>query len=156
MLRHINYPLDEQRVLDILDENKHKFQTYKDSRYTDYDKDWENSWRILRMQHSYFDKIMQDLNIEADPRFYILDPHTYLPPHVDNGTLCCVNMIIDSKNPVPVNILGTDYVYNQALLNVAVEHSVRNGPEPRILLKFSIKHKTFEEVENEIQYVASK
>ena len=153
MLRHIDYPLDEELVLNIMSDNEKDFDVYKDHRYTDWDKDWEMNWKILRIEHEYFTKIMEDLNIQADPRFYVLEPNTYLLPHVDNGTLCCVNMIIGAKSPEPINILGKDYSYTQALIDVSKEHSVRNGPEQRILLKFSIKNKTFEEVENEIQYL---
>jgi hypothetical protein len=44
-------------------------------------------------------------------------------------------------------------VYSQALVNVQKEHSIRTDNEERIMLKFSIKDKSFEEVLNNIKYI---
>ncbi len=155
MLKHLTYSINESAVLKIYEDNLCNFQTYTDHKYTEYDKDWQNGWKILKVKHQILDDIMKDLNIEASPRFYILGPNIYLPTHIDNGTLCCVNFILGSNDPAPITIEGIDYKYKQALIDVSKKHSVQNGPEERIILKFSIKHKTFNEVAEEINYVSN-
>ena len=52
-----------------------------------------------------------------------------------------------------INIEGKEYVYSQALVNVQREHSIKTDNEERIMLKFSIKDKSFEEVLNNIKYI---
>ena len=46
-------------------------------------------------------------------------------------------------------------MYSQALVNVQREHSIKTDNEERIMLKFSIKDKSFEEVLKDMNYVVS-
>ena len=94
----------------------------------------------------YANKICKDLGIESNPRFYTLDPHTYLVPHKDYGTSCSINILLYGQQDAPINVEGSEYTYNACVLNVQKEHSVRNGPLKRILFKLSIFNQTYEEV----------
>ena len=75
-----------------------------------------------------------------------------LKPHRDFGTECGVNILLSDES-VPINIEGVDYHYSQALINLQKEHSVVNDSKERIILKFSIPDKPFEQVAKEINYV---
>tara|TARA_X000001036_G_C20581644_1_gene766998 strand:- start:748 stop:1200 length:453 start_codon:yes stop_codon:yes gene_type:complete len=109
------------------------------------------SWLVSYYTSEYIENIMKDLNIKGSPRFYFQQPHFHLKPHRDYGTQCAVNFILNGTTPI--NIEGKEYVYSQALVNVQKEHSIRTDNEERIMLKFSIKDKSFEEVLNNIKYI---
>ena len=109
------------------------------------------SWLVSYHTSDYIENIMKDLNIKGSPRFYFQQPHFHLKPHRDYGTQCAVNFILNGTTPI--NIEGKEYVYSQALVNVQKEHSIKTDNEERIMLKFSIKDKSFEEVLNNIKYI---
>ena len=109
------------------------------------------SWLVSYHTSDYIENIMKDLNIKGSPRFFFQQPHFHLKPHRDYGTQCAVNIILNGTTPI--NIEGKEYVYSQALVNVQKEHSIRTDNEERIMLKFSIKDKSFEEVLNNIKYI---
>ena len=109
------------------------------------------SWLVSYHTSDYIENIMKDLNIKGSPRFYFQQPHFHLKPHRDYGTQCAVNFILNGTTPI--NIEGKEYVYSQALINVQREHSIKTDNEERIMLKFSIKDKSFEEVLNNIKYI---
>ena len=109
------------------------------------------SWLVSYYTSEYIENIMKDLNIKGSPRFYFHQPHFHLKPHRDYGTQCAVNFILNGTTPI--NIEGKEYVYSQALVNVQKEHSIKTDNEERIMLKFSIKDKSFEEVLNNIKYI---
>ena len=109
------------------------------------------SWLVSYYTSEYIENIMKDLNIKGSPRFYFQQPHFHLKPHRDYGTQCAVNFILNGTTPI--NIEGKEYVYSQALVNVQKEHSIKTDNEERIMLKFSIKDKSFEEVLNNIKYI---
>ena len=109
------------------------------------------SWLVSYHTSDYIENIMKDLNIKGSPRFYFQQPHFHLKPHRDYGTQCAVNFILNGTTPI--NIEGKEYVYSQALVNVQREHSIKTDNEERIMLKFSIKDKSFEEVLNNIKYI---
>ena len=109
------------------------------------------SWLVSYYTSEYIENIMKDLNIKGSPRFYFQQPHFHLKPHRDYGTQCAVNFILNGTTPI--NIEGKEYVYSQALVNVQREHSIKTDNEERIMLKFSIKDKSFEEVLNNIKYI---
>ena len=109
------------------------------------------SWLVSYHTSDYIENIMKDLNIKGSPRFFFQQPHFHLKPHRDYGTQCAVNVILNGTTPI--NIEGKEYVYSQALINVQREHSIKTDNEERIMLKFSIKDKSFEEVLNNIKYI---
>lgn len=146
-LINLSYNYDKEELLKIANRAKEKAQPHKDPRYAGEYK----HWLISRCQDSYLDKICQDLNIQAKPRFYWLEPNTIIPYHTDNNTKCSVNIIL-TNDRAPVTFNDVDYYYECALLNTAIRHSVVNGNQERILLKFSIFNETFEEVANKINF----
>jgi len=143
----LNYPLDLTRLLAEADEIKKTAESYVDGRYNnalDY-------WKIARDYGDYGKQILEDFGLGGKPRYYWLAANSYLPEHTDHNTQCSINFVL-SKNLAPVTVENVDYFYTQALLNTSVRHSVRNGPEERILFKISIFDKTFEEVSEIIKY----
>ncbi len=113
-----------------------------------------NYWRVVRLEDlqsdivdNYCKQFAKDYDIpgKVDGRFYRLKANTILPWHVDSGTKCSVNFLLSGKT-APVIFRSGMYHYKQALLNTTAEHSVKNGPEDRILFKISIFEKSFEDV----------
>ena len=86
---------------------------------------------------------------KVDGRFYRLLANATLPYHTDRSTQCSVNMILsEGQAPVKFKVDGieTEYLYNIALLNTQVEHSVQNGEEDRIIFKISVFDESYDSV----------
>jgi hypothetical protein len=110
-------------------------------------------WKIYRLsKDTYINEIMEDLNINAHPRFVYQSANTYLSPHIDFDSKCCVNILL-SDDPAPINIEDIDYEYSAALINIERVHSVRTDDQKRVFLKLSVKDKDFDQVLKEIRYV---
>jgi len=144
----LDYPLDVTKLLEIADQAKTKSISYKDPRYPNVNMD---HWKIRKFNNSYIQQIIDDFEVDGNPRFYWLKANTYLPIHVDNGTTCSINFIL-SEDPSPVTFDNKDYWYSQALLNTSVPHSVWNKSSERILLKISIATESYEDLANRIKF----
>jgi len=142
---HINKFKPTMFNLQMLEEEferiKDEFKTYEDPR-------GKHEGFMLKQvpDFDYVNNICNDMGIVAKPRFYTLDPYTYLVPHIDYGTSCSINILLYDQQNAPVNVEGVEYKYNACVLNVTKEHSVRNGPLKRILFKLSIFDQTYEEI----------
>jgi hypothetical protein len=147
-LIHLDYPIDEDRIFKSAVEAKKHAQPYTDLRYPDLRLE---NWRIKRYTDEYIESIIKDFEVEGRPRFYWLEPYAEIPEHTDNETQCSINLII-TKTPAPITINGADFVYQQALLNTTVPHSVKNGAAERIMLKISIFDESFESLAKRIKY----
>jgi hypothetical protein len=147
MLLHLDYLLDKSALWEIANGLRSQATNYVDPRINQTIK----NWMVIKHTSPYIEKIISDFGVGGSPRFYWLEPNSRLATHVDNGTKCSINLILND-NPAPVTILNTDMIYTQALLNTSLPHSVTNGPEERVLLKISIFDKTFEEVSSCIRY----
>lgn len=147
---HLDYNLDKDLLLKEAESAKMNATSYSDDRYPNVILD---NWLISRHSSEYLLKIMDDFGVQGKPRFYWLQPYSEIPEHVDNGTMCSINLILSDK-PAPIIISGKKFVYKQALLNTTIPHSVLNGPEERVMLKISIFDETFEELANRISYKA--
>jgi len=149
-LIHLNYPINKDILLIESDKARETA------------KPWEHppeygpvpEWLVSHYKSDYIDKIMKELNIVGKPRFLYTRPNFFLKTHKDFSTQCAVNILL-SDDPAPINIEGVDYHYTQALINVQKEHSVTNGSKERVLFKFSIPDKSFEQVASEINYAVS-
>ena len=148
-LIHLNYPINKDILLLESDKAKKTAKPWEGGN----DYKIEN-WLVSYYNSDYITKIMNDLNINGKPRFFYQKENFHLMPHKDFGTQCGVNILL-SDDPVPINIEGKEYYYTQALINLQKEHSVKNDNKERILLKFSIPDKTFEQVASEIKYAVS-
>lgn len=148
-LIHLNYPLDRKRILEEANEAKKSAVPYGD------DPRWPGKtldvWLISRFNSPYALEIIKDFEIEGKPRFYWLEPNAYLPEHVDNGTTCSINFVL-SDNPAPVTFGDKNYFYSQVLLNTSLMHSVKNGPDERILFKISIFNESYQDLAKRIKY----
>lgn len=136
--------------------------------YDDPIHDTDENWKIIRMdQFDIADDIMTQLGLndfvkDYRPRFYLLEKNSYLMNHIDHGTKCSINIIVDDgASPSPVIFEGGEMhkkpkggqalFYTSALFNTTKMHGVINDDEDRILLKISIFDKTFEECKAAIQ-----
>ena len=147
MLLHLDYSLDKLALWEIANGLRSQATNYIDPRINQTIK----NWIVIKHTSPYIEKIISDFGVGGSPRFYWLAPNSRLTTHVDNGTKCSINLILND-NPAPITILNTNMVYTQALLNTSLPHSVTNGPEERVLLKISIFDKTFDEVAACIRY----
>lgn len=143
----LNYPLDKQQLIEEANYIKSQAVPYTDPRYNV----TIEEWLICKHNSSYIKNIMDDFEVNGKPRFYWLAPHAHLPEHVDNGTTCSINFVL-SDQAAPVTVGGIDYVYEQALLNTSILHSVTNGPTERLLFKISISNISYEELYSIIKY----
>lgn len=147
-LVHLNYPLDLDQIFKSEAAARRNSQPYTDLRYPDLRLE---DWHIGRYRDDYIETVMRDFEVEGRPRFYWLEPYAEIPEHIDNETKCSINLII-TKDPAPITIQGADFVYQQALLNTTIPHSVKNGPVERIMLKISIFNESFEDLAKRIKY----
>ena len=148
-LIHLNYPINK----DILLLESDKARETANPWHHKNEVTAGHNWLVSYYTSDYIDNIMKELNIVGSPRFFFQQPHFHLKPHRDYGTQCAVNFILNGTTPI--NIEGKEYVYSQALVNVQREHSIKTDSEERIMLKFSIKDKSFEDVLKDIKYVVS-
>lgn len=147
-LTHVDYELDTDRLLVLADNLRHKAQPYVDSRYDNS----HDQWLMLKFEHEYLKKVMNDFEIEGSPRFYWQEPYYNIPTHIDNNTKCSLNFILtDEAAPVTFEDKHNFY-YQQCLLNTSLPHSVHNGEHERLLLKISIFHESYESVTKRIKY----
>lgn len=160
-----DFKFDESSLLEEWNEYySYAAKAYVDPRYEEWMKDpemvakygnWDqNSWRIAKGEHTtYSDYLCKYFDIEAEPRFYILEGGSILPPHIDLGTQCAINFLLgDDDTLAPVSFSsGNSYSYKTALLNTSIEHGVTNGPNDRIIFKLSIMNEPFESVKQKIQ-----
>lgn len=149
-LKLINYPLDVPYMLALADKIKENAEPYIDPRF---DTPIE-TWKILMFEDPYIAKVMEDLNIQAVPRFYWQDPNSVLAMHVDYHTKCSVNFVL-TDDPAPITIEDTDYTYKQAVLDTTRLHGVKTQEKERILLKLSISDSSYEDIIEDIpeQYI---
>jgi|TARA_R100000027_G_scaffold62233_1_gene54218 hypothetical protein len=111
-------------------------------------------WKVIRLKDlkselvkSYVEDFKNKYNIpgKVDGRFYRLKANTTLPMHIDSGTKCSINFLLNGDG-APVIFESGEYTYKQALLNTSIMHSVINGDKDRILFKISIFELDFDQV----------
>ena len=139
---------DEDKLLLYYDKFMQKAESYSDYRGK------LDNWKIARdIQFDYAEQLCKRFNVNGSPRFYSLEKNTHLPMHVDHGTECSLNFLIDESEPAPVKFeSGNEYRYKFCLLNTQKKHGVDNVSEDRILFKLSIFDETFEQVKQKILY----
>jgi len=148
VLIQLNYPIDNFVLLESANKARAYSEPYTDSRYPELSLD---NWHIGKYTDNHIQKVIDDFEVDGKPRFYWLEPYAKIPEHVDNGTKCSINLIL-TDTPAPILVEGTEYFYQQALLNTTIPHAVFNGPVERIMLKISIFDETFEQLSKRIKY----
>ena len=92
--------------------------------------------------------VEQDLNISGMnnfPRFSYQFPNTCLSHHKDEDNIIAININLLDTIPT-IHINHEPYQYECALINVGnVYHGVEPDPNPRLVLKFAIRH-PYEEI----------
>ena len=147
-LTHIKYDLDNNVVNELAEQLRSKAKPYHDPRYNK----TLDHWHMLKFDHEYLQKIMNDFKVNGSPRFYWQEPYSVIPTHVDNGTQCSLNFVL-TDNAAPVTFEDEhDFYYKQCLLNTSLPHSVKNGEHKRLLLKISIFDETYESLAERINY----
>jgi hypothetical protein len=144
-ISHLNYNFDKNELYVDFLKNYEKASPYEDYRKKLIE------WKIVRYKKSeYVEKICKDLDIDGEPRFYILDPYAFLPQHLDHGTQCSINIILSEKQS-PVSFMGKEFYYDACLLNTQLRHGVKNGSEERLLFKLSIRNESYDQVREKLQ-----
>jgi len=77
--------------------------------------------------------------------FYRLLANEVLPWHIDTGTKCAINFILNG-DASPISYRSGNYTYKQALIQTDIEHMVTNKNKDRILYKISIFDMDFKDV----------
>ena len=116
-------------------------------------------WRVIRLQDlnselvkTYVEdfKLKYKIPGKVDGRFYRLKANTTLPMHIDSGTKCSINFLLNDDG-APVIFESGEYIYKQALLNTSIMHGVVNGDKDRIIFKISIFESTYDEVKHKLK-----
>ena len=146
-----DFELNEDILLLEYDRVKHLAEDYIDPRGQVED------WKMIKCNFHYAKYLIKYFMLgEVRPRFYFLKKDTVIPEHIDDGTKCSINFLLNSKNPAPVTIEGVEYYYKNCLLNTQKIHSVKNDTEDRLLFKLSIFDDDFETVKEKIQNALNK
>ena len=100
------------------------------------------SKRYVKKLEEYFTEMFDAFIV---PNFIKQDANTEVPMHSDSGTICSVNIMLeDDCAPITFEDIG-DVYYKCAFVNVGKRHMVKAWPEERILLKYSIKDRSYED-----------
>lgn len=148
MMQHIDYEIDKKRYRDIFYDNIQKGQ-------------WH--WSVPKRQELFWYQLMipdksplkpllesveRDLNIYGMnnfPRFSYQFPNTRLRHHKDEDELVSININLFETIPV-IHLENNPYAYQCALIDVGhVMHGVEPDSNPRLILKFCLRH-SYDEV----------
>ena len=144
-LTHINIPFNQSKLLEEF--NSSVLEPYTPSRKTkgsswfSYQPDWMTStiddYKFYPELDKIKDYIISVFGFEPIGKLFKLTEGVEVPPHKDMGHKCCINIVL-SDDPAPV--FYKDYgeiQYQCAILNVVKRHSVKAGPE-RKMIKFQL------------------
>ena len=142
-----DFDFDKSALLDFWNQNQDNTQPYSDKRFGRY---VMNNWRILKdIELEYASTMCKHFDIDAIPKFYVLQANTILFPHTDQDTTCSINFLL-SDGAAPVRFGENEYYYKTALLNTTRTHSVDKSKKDRIIFKLSIKDEGFDIVKQKI------
>ena len=124
--------------------------------------DNQETWRIGRVNDSqiHFEvnrlKSMIETLIDSDnikPRYYVQAKSSSVPFHRDMNTECAINIILSKHaGPILFEDIG-EVMYRCALLNTTQRHGVPKFKTERLLLKFSIFDKTYQDVRKKLSHL---
>ena len=87
------------------------------------------------------------------PRYYVQAKSSSVPFHIDQNTECSINIILSNRaGPICFEDIG-EVEYRCALLNTTQKHSVPEFETERLLLKYSIFDKTYQDVRKKMQHL---
>ena len=101
--------------------------------------------RLKKMIETLTDSIIK-------PRYYVQAKGSSVPFHRDQNTECSINIVLSNRaGPILFEDIG-EIVYRCALLNTTQRHSVPEFKTERLLLKYSIFDKTYQDVRKKLQH----
>ena len=153
---------DEERLIEeSLMVHYDPFQTGKN---TDSWFDNQKTWLLGRVNDSRLTpethrlkKMIESRTGSRDvrPRYYVQEKGSSVPFHRDMNTECSLNIILSNRaGPILFEDIG-EVVYRCALLNTTQRHGVPKFKTERLLLKFSIFDRTYEEVRKGLRDLVS-
>lgn len=147
-LCEIDYKIDKDKYSKLYWDNEHLGSWHPGS-----DPEHLFWWRVFVSDQNnvnrheqlakYTDLVAEDLNIQGMdnyPRFNYYHANHRLAPHTDDDNIVAIN--INLLNTVPVVHVGdAPHSFECLLLNVGkVTHSIEPDPNPRLTLKFCLRH----------------
>ena len=144
MLTEIDYNYDrEALVQEAMDQSGYKpFVDPKSGKVID---QWLIKKNMGKCSQRISDDFQRILRTVIKPRFYIQNKGFTLPWHRDRGTLSAVNFVLStSRDPIEYRqMLGKHqhvrkFEYQNAIIDVQIEHQVRASTSKRILFKLSL------------------
>lgn len=149
MIVHLNYEIDKKYYKDMFYENVQEYGQWHWSNPKDQHLWWYQLF--IRDDHPLkpkLESLEKDLNIHGMnnyPRFSYQFPNTKLWHHTDEDQLIAININLFETTPV-IHMEHKPYPYECALIDVGhIMHGVEPDPNPRLILKFAIRH-PYEEV----------
>lgn len=117
-------------------------------------------WLIKRMEPEgdlvsqvtcrWFKEFLSIGDMDIRPRFYWQTPGTVIKFHIDRGTQCSLNLVLQGdQDYIAFPMAKTQYTC--ALLNTQKHHGVLSPETGRLLFKLSIFNRTYQEVRDVLQ-----
>lgn len=146
---HIDYKINKEKFQDIFWNNK-DYGSWHHTCVSAYRRDlyW---WRILINQQNglnthlleFTNEVAKDLNIlgmDNYPRFNYYFPNHELPNHIDPDNMIAININLLGTIPM-IRLENSLHAYECALVDVGgVMHGIAADPNPRLILKFCLRH----------------
>ena len=148
MYQHIDYEIDKEKYRDLFYENIQMGKWH-----WSVPKRKELHWYQLFIKDDHplkpiVQDVERDLNIYGMnnfPRFSYQFPNTRLSHHMDEDQMVSININLLDTTPI-IHLEHKPYPYQCALFDVGhVMHGVEPDPNPRLILKFCLRH-SYEEV----------
>ncbi len=148
MYQHIDYEIDKEKYRDLFYENIQMGKWH-----WSVPKRKELHWYQLFIPDDHplkplLEDVERDLNIYGMnnyPRFSYQFPNSRVNHHKDEDEMVSININLFETIPI-IHLEQRPYAYQCALFDVGhVMHGVEPDPNPRLILKFCLRH-TYEEV----------
>lgn len=148
-LAHLDFLFDRNKLLEEFDSAELELYRPNKSRGESWfctQEDWAT--RTLNGEFPEVERLRlwleRKFEVPIVAKFFKLREGGAIPPHVDHGHRCAVNIVL-SDEAAPIKYRdGTEEVYECALVNVAIRHEVPVGPE-RKMIKFQLGRLFFDE-----------
>lgn len=153
MYHHVDYDIDKKKYRKIFYDNIQKHGKW----HWSVPNRQELFWYQLMVPDDHemkplFEEVERDLNIfgmNNFPRFSYQFPNTKLSHHKDEDEMVSININLLDTVPI-IHLEHKPHSYECALFDVGhVMHGVEPDPNPRLILKFCLRH-AYEEVKDKL------
>jgi hypothetical protein len=144
MIYHLDFKIDKQHYKNMFYDNVQEYGVWHWSNIRD-KKLW---WHQLFIEDNHplkksLKEIENDLNIYGlnnYPRFSYQFPNTLLPHHLDEDEMVSINLNLLDTIPI-IHLEHKPYPYEAIFVDVGgIMHGVEKDPNPRLILKFCLRH----------------